>query len=225
MARQARSEATRQRILDAAVELFNESGYSRTGLGEIIERAELTKGALYYHFDSKESLASAVIQNASAAVYDAFRGISDSAAPALENMIHLAFVIGGLVAEDAIVRSGSQLMRALGEFNEVAVQTYSSLGALIVGLARTAGAEGDLRADVDPDAVGDLFISTYLGAEVMSMGVSGGLDMPKRLQSGWTVLLPAIANPDALPYFLEFVSREAERRSRALETSSRLRRP
>jgi AcrR family transcriptional regulator len=214
VARQARSEATRQKILDAAVALFNESGYSRTGLGDIIERAELTKGALYYHFDSKEALASALIQDASSAVFDAFRGISDSAAPALENMIHLAFVLGGLVAEDSVVRTGSQLMRALGEFNEVAVQTYSSLGALIVELARTAGTEGDLRADVDPEAVGELFISTYLGAELLSIGVSGGQDMPRRLQSGWSVLLPAIADPDALPYFLEYVNREAARRSR-----------
>ena len=49
MVRQARSEATRKKIVDAAVELFTEVGYQATGLGDIIERAEMTKGALYYH--------------------------------------------------------------------------------------------------------------------------------------------------------------------------------
>ena len=55
--RQARSEATRRKIIDSAVDLINEIGYPAAGLGDIIERAELTKGALYYHFDSKEALA------------------------------------------------------------------------------------------------------------------------------------------------------------------------
>ena len=66
MVRQARSEATRRKIIMSAVELFNEIGYPATGLGDIIERAEMTKGALYYHFDSKESLATAIIEEGSA---------------------------------------------------------------------------------------------------------------------------------------------------------------
>ena len=39
MVRQARSEATRKRIINAAVDLFAEVGYQATGLGDIIERA------------------------------------------------------------------------------------------------------------------------------------------------------------------------------------------
>ena len=66
MVRQARSEATRRKIITSAVELFNEIGYPAAGLGDIIERAEMTKGALYYHFDSKESLATAIIEEGSA---------------------------------------------------------------------------------------------------------------------------------------------------------------
>lgn len=212
MARQARSEATRRKILDAAVELFNDAGYASTGLGDIIERAELTKGALYYHFDSKEALATAVIEDATATVYQAVGGLSASGAPAMENLIHLSFVIGDLVADDAIVRTGSTLMRTLGEFNEVAVLTYTTLGELISALTRAAGEEGDLRAGVDPDAAGELFVSTYLGTELLSMTNSAGQDMAARLTRGWSVLLPAITAEEALPYFVEFVNREADRR-------------
>ncbi len=39
MALQARSEATRQKILDAAIDLFSQVGYAAAGLGEIIEGA------------------------------------------------------------------------------------------------------------------------------------------------------------------------------------------
>ena len=62
MARQVRSEATRRKILDAAVDVFNEVGYAAADRGTIIERTGMTKGAFYHHFDSMESLASAIIE-------------------------------------------------------------------------------------------------------------------------------------------------------------------
>jgi AcrR family transcriptional regulator len=48
--------ATRERILDVALELFNEQGYEKTSLREIAERLGVTKAALYYHFERKEDL-------------------------------------------------------------------------------------------------------------------------------------------------------------------------
>jgi AcrR family transcriptional regulator len=57
-------EATRRKILDAAVDVSNEVGYSAAERGAIIERAEMTKGALQHDFDSMESLASGIIERA-----------------------------------------------------------------------------------------------------------------------------------------------------------------
>jgi AcrR family transcriptional regulator len=51
-----RGDETRERILDVALELFNEQGYERTSLREIAERLGVTKAALYYHFKSKEDI-------------------------------------------------------------------------------------------------------------------------------------------------------------------------
>ena len=65
----------------------------RLPVGGIIERAEMTKGALYYHFDSKESLATAIIEEGSVRLAEAFRGIAASSAPALETIIHGVFVV------------------------------------------------------------------------------------------------------------------------------------
>jgi AcrR family transcriptional regulator len=47
---------TRERILDIALELFNEQGYDKTSLREIAERLGYTKAALYYHFERKEDI-------------------------------------------------------------------------------------------------------------------------------------------------------------------------
>src|SRR5580704_5068273 len=48
--------STRARILDVALDLFNEQGYDKTSLREIAARLGFTKAALYYHFERKEDL-------------------------------------------------------------------------------------------------------------------------------------------------------------------------
>lgn len=51
-----RGAATRERILDVALTLFNEQGYEKTSLREIAEQLGITKAALYYHFERKDDI-------------------------------------------------------------------------------------------------------------------------------------------------------------------------
>lgn len=53
---------TRQRIQDAARELFTEKGVLRTSLQDIADRLGVTKPALYYHFRSREDLVRSIVQ-------------------------------------------------------------------------------------------------------------------------------------------------------------------
>ncbi|HEX2285409.1 MAG TPA: ScbR family autoregulator-binding transcription factor [Mycobacterium sp.] len=213
MVRQARSEATRRRIITSAVELFNEIGYPATGLGDIIERAEMTKGALYYHFDSKESLATAIIEEGSAHLIRAFRNIIESSAPALESIIHGVFVVADLLSTDMVARSGTHLLRAFGEFNDAAAQTYDGWLTEMTSCAAAAIKEGDVRAELDPGAVGETIVAAMLGAELLSNATSGGADVLQRVARTWEVLLPAIVTDESLPYFREFLARESMRHS------------
>jgi AcrR family transcriptional regulator len=218
MVRQARSEATRRKIITSAVELFNEIGYPATGLGDIIERAELTKGALYYHFDSKESLATAIIEEGSANLVHAFRSITESSAPTLESIIHGVFVVADLLSTDKVARSGTQLLRAFGEFNDVAARTYEGWLTEMTARVRQASNEGDIRADLDPAALGETIVATMLGAELLSNATSAGADVLERVARTWGVLLPAIVSEESLPYFREFVARETLRHYTASPT-------
>ena len=47
---------TRNSILDAAEDVFNDKGYSKTSLNEIAQVAGVTRGAIYWHFKNKEDL-------------------------------------------------------------------------------------------------------------------------------------------------------------------------
>lgn len=57
----SKSERTRQRILHAAARVFRQHGYTSSSLRDIAESAGIQAGSLYYHFDSKEDLAEAVM--------------------------------------------------------------------------------------------------------------------------------------------------------------------
>ena len=215
MVRQARSEATRKKIVKSAVDLFTEVGYQATGLGDIIERAEMTKGALYYHFDSKEALATAIIEEGANNALTAFRNIGEPSAPALENMIHGVFVVADLIRTDKMVRTGAQLLRAFGKFNQATALTHGHLLAEMVAQARRAIVENDLRDDLDPAAVGEVIVGAMLGAELVSNVSTGGADLIERIARTWSLLLPALVTEGSLPYFREFLARESMRHAPA----------
>ena len=72
----SKSVRTRQRVLSAAARVFREQGYAAASLRQIADRADMQAGSLYYHFDSKESLAEAVMD----------RGVSESRRRAQESI-------------------------------------------------------------------------------------------------------------------------------------------
>lgn len=63
MPRRAKEEAekTRTRILASALALFTKKGYAHTTFTDIAARLKMTKGAVYWHFESKEALLVALV--------------------------------------------------------------------------------------------------------------------------------------------------------------------
>ncbi|MBV8192409.1 MAG: TetR/AcrR family transcriptional regulator, partial [Alphaproteobacteria bacterium] len=79
-----RGQATRQRLVATAARLFAERGYEATSIEEMLQELQVSRGALYHHFDSKEALFEAVLHDIEAevaqATVDASRGARDPAA-------------------------------------------------------------------------------------------------------------------------------------------------
>lgn len=211
MVRQARSEATRQKIIDSAVDLINEIGYPAAGLADIIERAEMTKGALYYHFDSKEVLATAIIDDGGNRVINAFRAAGRSGSPALENVIHGVFMVADTIRNDKLAQAASRLLRTFGGFNPAAKRTFAEFLDEMTSRVEAAVAEGDLKPDLDASAVARTIFGSMLGSELLSSTLTDGKDLGSQFVSTWGVLLPAIVAPDSLNYYLEFLSRQSSR--------------
>ena len=218
MARQVRSEATRRKILDAAIDVFGEVGYAAAAWGTIIDRTGMTKGALYHHFDSKESLASAIIEEGSDTLLVAFRNVCGQSSPALENMIHGTFTVANVLTSDKMSRAAEQLTAALSGFNEAAAGFCAGLVEAMAAEARRAGAEGDLRSDLDPKMVSESIIGAMLGTRLLfnAMSAEGpDRDLIERTGQLWELLLAGIVTDASLPYFRQFLAREALRHARS----------
>jgi AcrR family transcriptional regulator len=77
---------TRQRILKAAREIFFRDGFVDTNLDEVASRAEVGKGTLYRHFESKAELYVAVLAVGGAQFDQEMEAAIDHGAPALERL-------------------------------------------------------------------------------------------------------------------------------------------
>jgi len=62
MAIERKGSQTRRRLLEAAFEVICRKGFQAAGLNEILEQADLSKGAMYYHFGGKMALGYAVVE-------------------------------------------------------------------------------------------------------------------------------------------------------------------
>jgi AcrR family transcriptional regulator len=105
------SSTTRERIVDQAMRLFSENGYSGTSIAKIEAAAGLTPGAggIYHHFKSKEALLAAGIERQLARL-DALRDIRRVLGPLGEIKAELTLTARYILAE---LDSESELLRIL----------------------------------------------------------------------------------------------------------------
>ena len=92
-----RAEATRGKIINAAVELFTDAGYGDTDLAAIVRQAGITKGAFYYHFESREQVAHAIIAEGNVRLRKVFFDADKSSSSALQNLILATFGVARLI--------------------------------------------------------------------------------------------------------------------------------
>jgi AcrR family transcriptional regulator len=91
---QHRSEETRERIMQAALELFSRNGFDATGVAEICTRAGVSKGAFYHHFPSKHSVFQALLEGWLAALDVQMDALLAGAPDVPSGLVRLAAMTG-----------------------------------------------------------------------------------------------------------------------------------
>lgn len=209
MVRQNRAEETRRKILSAAAEVFLADGFSRANLNDIIAQAGVTKGALYFHFDSKEAVAEAVVDESIRLNREACEGAVVPSIPALEKLIQLSFVSAALLRDDKTVQCGRTLAAQIGSRLGDGVRALEPQSTLVAELMVQAQAEGDLRADLAADEAARILCAMQYGVEAFVRPAPGYEDLTTQLAGLWKVLLRGMVKEDSVPYFLKFLARTA----------------
>jgi len=212
MARQARAEITRDSVLAGAADVFLRLGYANASLSEIIAQSNVTKGALYFHFGSKEELARAVVDQGNERLISSCQGFFDSRVPALEACIGITYVVADLSMNDPMVGAMLKLTHQIGDYKGAQGDNISKTWADTYRLlTERAIAQGDLEAGLDPDTVGLLLHEVAAGVHIVAVGTESIEQMAARMERAWFFLLPAIVPAEKLSYFREFAARRLRR--------------
>lgn len=98
---------TRERLIRAALELFQSRGYHAIGLAEILSKAQAPKGSLYHHFPGgKSALGIAVIAWLESEIVAQFEAAATRKIPARAHIARL-FADTGTWVEDNVWRQGA----------------------------------------------------------------------------------------------------------------------
>ncbi|UQX89624.1 TetR/AcrR family transcriptional regulator [Jatrophihabitans telluris] len=190
---QLRAEQTRHRVLQAASEVFSRRGYAAAGMVEIIEAAGVTKGALYFHFPSKEALAVAIVEEQTSHWPDLIARLETAAPDPLIAIVALTHEVGRQFREDPIVRAGVRLSTE-GESIDAELPTpFVTWTRAVHDLLAQARRQGLLRQGVTPGPTARTIVSGFFGVQHVSQLQTERRDLDTRLDEFWKVVLAGIS--------------------------------
>ncbi|MFD7868559.1 ScbR family autoregulator-binding transcription factor [Streptomyces sp. NPDC057682] len=191
MAQQERAIRTRRAVIEGAAGVFAERGYTAATMAEILQRAGVTKGALYFHFDSKEALARGVIEAQIEAGQWAPRDLR------LQEWVDVGMTLAHRIPRDVILLAGIRLsadMHGRKMFGS-AWPAWAELGTKLLSEAKE---QGEVLPHVDPEQTAQCFLGAWIGTQVVSEAESGFTDLDERVSVLYNHMLPAVATPAAL---------------------------
>jgi TetR/AcrR family transcriptional regulator, cholesterol catabolism regulator len=149
-----RSDATKKKLFDSAMELIGERGFTDASVDEIVARAGVAKGTVYYHFSGKAELVEALIADRFAPLAAAFRVAAaahpDDPRAAIEAIVRaeLEFLSEHSSFSKLLL---TEMWREDRVWRETLVLARRELFTVISDVIRQGLATGEFRADVDPE--------------------------------------------------------------------------
>ena len=166
-------ERTRERLLQSAFQEVHRSGFQSASIDAILAATNVTKGALYYHFDSKEALGYAIVDEIIAEL------IRDRwLHPLLSDGQPIDILIGivrRIPARPADVRESCPLLNLSQEMSPLDEQFRKRLEKLflawqqgIAALLRKGQSQGTVRRDLKPDEAASFLVAMVEGHAILA---------------------------------------------------------
>ncbi|HEV7626248.1 MAG TPA: ScbR family autoregulator-binding transcription factor [Streptomyces sp.] len=185
--RQERAELTRHALTMAAARSFDRSGYQRTTLFEVSRAAAMSKGALSFHFSSKEELADTVRREACTRTFQASVLLRAKDQPALQTLIDLTHLVAHQMVHDHLARAAVKLARELETPPDPEVNAFACWRQIFTEVAREAQEDGTLGGGVTAESVAELAFCIASGTDSEQAGEND--DIHQRLSGHWRLVL------------------------------------
>ncbi|MFF0190849.1 ScbR family autoregulator-binding transcription factor [Streptomyces sp. NPDC005244] len=190
---QARATRTREVLLHTAAEVFDEFGYAGANITTIMKRAGLTPGAMYFHFDSKEDLARAVMLSQPGTITPHLRS------QGLQRLVDITLVWSRQLQVNVLLRAGVRLTGEQNQFGSLDPSPYREWAGIMEQCLLSARELGQLREGADTHEIADFLVSACTGMQMYSWVASNRRDLSKRTVQMWNILLPAVAAAHVAP--------------------------
>jgi AcrR family transcriptional regulator len=186
MAKQERAVRTQQTILLAAARVFEERGYQAATISEILAAAAVTKGALYFHFPSKEHLAQGVLHQ-----QDQQKPVPERACK-VQQLVDTVMLHAYRLQTDPVVRAGVRL--SLDQQAQGLDRSGAFLGwaEVVAEMLEKARAQGELLPHVVAQETADVLVGCFAGIQAMSQAVSNYQDLLYRISALLRHVLPSV---------------------------------
>ena len=185
---------TRDAVLRAAAEVFDQRGYSEATIDEIARQAQATKGAVYFHFPSKDALAKAVVEEQHAA-WARLAAASDAwQMSALDKIGRLIRDVTRTYRDNPHMRAGVRLANAQGQIEVELATPFVGWMQRIASLLRQGQRDGSVAAGLNCAAAARVIVASFYGVEEVSARLQGRGDLERRVGEWWALLRPGLAS-------------------------------
>lgn len=192
MATHASPEVRRAEILNAAQACFGKSGYHDTKMDDIVRATGLSKGALYWHFKSKDEIFIALFDQFDREIFAAWDDLpATSALGTLKNECEI--VLGSLLADRSLVEIWSEFLK-----HPVARERFAAIYEASRGrLAKTIdqGIENGEIAPCDSTHAAAMITAVIEGLLLQALA-DPAFDPQKAWPTTWQILSAGMAPKD-----------------------------
>ncbi|MEU5811838.1 ScbR family autoregulator-binding transcription factor [Streptomyces sp. NPDC047718] len=189
---QERSERTRRKLVHAGAEMFRRNGYANATLGEIAASAGVTKGALYFHFASKDDLAEAVQRHGCALLDESVRALRASGLSPLRTLVGATHWLARSLHEEPAIPASFRITRECAGLPQLVIDFHQFWLAAVCGLLRQARDAGELPVQERWDGVESLVAAAACGIEAMAGTAMPHSELQRRVSAMWALLLPVL---------------------------------
>jgi TetR/AcrR family transcriptional regulator, transcriptional repressor for nem operon len=177
-------EETRQKLLDAALQVFARNGYERATVDEIVREAGFSKGAFYVHFETKEDLFWEMLKERIAAQQEMFRQTVDASLSVAENerrILEQAFNMNTHPLGPAVILEFTAHGMRDKKVRDQLAKMYESWHTFVAETLRAGQELGIVRKDIEINLLASTMMALFEGSMIQSHFAPANLRLDRKV--------------------------------------------